>query len=153
MKIDEIDLKIIEELKEDSRLSMRELGRKINLSPPSVTERVKKLEEMGIIEGYTIRVNRKKLGFSLDCLMEITLKNGDHKRFKAYIEEHPRALFCYRIAGQACYMVMLSVTRLEEIEEFINEVSTFTSTISHIVFSEVKINNPIEQHTPFIHSY
>jgi Lrp/AsnC family transcriptional regulator, leucine-responsive regulatory protein len=152
MKIDKVDLKILEELKKDSRLSMRELGRKINLSPPSVTERVKRLEDSGVIEGYTIQVNRKKLGFTLDCLMEITLKNGDYKRFKEFIEEHPRALFCYRIAGQACYMVMLTVTSLEEIEEFINEVSSFTTTLSHIVFSEVKINSRIEQYSPLINT-
>jgi Lrp/AsnC family leucine-responsive transcriptional regulator len=143
MKIDKTDIQIIEELKKNARLSMRELGRKINLSPPSVTERVKRLEDAGIIEGYTIQINRKKLGFVMDCLMEITLKNGDYSRFKSFIETHPRALFCYRIAGQACYIVMLTVTKLEEIEEFINEITSFTSTVSHIVFSEIIIQNSI----------
>ncbi len=150
MKIDEIDLKIIGELKKDSRLSMRELGRKINLSPPSVSERVKRLEDEGIIEGYSIQVNRKKLGFSMECLIEVTLKNGDYKRFRNFIENHPRAVFCYRIAGQACYIVMLSVISLEEIEEFINEITTFTSTLTHIVFSETKIRSNIEQFSPLV---
>ncbi|KYD10273.1 Lrp/AsnC family transcriptional regulator [Saccharococcus caldoxylosilyticus] len=152
MKIDEIDLKIIAELKKDSRLSMRELGRKVNLSPPSVTERVKRLEDSGVIEGYTIQVNRKKLGFTIDCIIEVTIKNGEHKRFKEFIEQYPTALSCYRIAGQACYMVMLTVSRLEEIEEFINDVSAFATTLTHIIFSEVKIKNDLEAHTPLLRS-
>jgi Lrp/AsnC family transcriptional regulator, leucine-responsive regulatory protein len=148
MKIDEIDLKIIAELKKDSRQSMRELSRKVNLSPPAVTERVKRLEDEGIIEGYTIQLNRKKLGFVIDCLIEVTVKNGDYKRFQAFIEEYPKALFCYRIAGNACYMIMITVSKLEEIEEFINEVSSFAATVTHIVFSEVKIKTSLEEYPP-----
>lgn len=60
MKLDKLDLSIIRELKEDSRLSMRELGRKIKLSPPSVTERVRQLESFGIIKRYTLEVDQKK---------------------------------------------------------------------------------------------
>ncbi len=63
MKLDQIDLNIIEELKKDSRLSMRELGRKIKLSPPSVTERVRRLESFGIIKQYTLEVDQKSWGF------------------------------------------------------------------------------------------
>ncbi|ANB58662.1 HTH-type transcriptional regulator lrpC [Anoxybacillus sp. B7M1] len=152
MKIDEIDLQIIAELKKDARLSMRELGRKVRLSPPSVTERVKRLEEHGVIEGYTIQINRKKLGFTIDCMMEVTIKNGEYKRFKEFIEQYPTALSCYRIAGRACYMVMLTVSRLEEIEEFINDISAFATTLTHIIFSEVKINNHLEARTPLLDS-
>lgn len=68
MKLDQIDLNIIEELKKDSRLSMRELGRKIKLSPPSVTERVRQLESFGIIKQYTLEVDQKKLGLPFPAL-------------------------------------------------------------------------------------
>lgn len=79
-------------------------------------------------------------------------KNGEHKRFKEFIEQYPTALSCYRIVGQACYMVMLTVNRLEEIEEFINDVSAFATTLTHIIFSEVKIKNDLEAHTPLLQS-
>jgi Lrp/AsnC family transcriptional regulator, leucine-responsive regulatory protein len=141
MKIDDVDRCILSELQRNSRLSMRELSRRVNLSAPSVTERVKKLEDEGVIEGYTIKINHKKLGLSIDCILEVTVKNGEYERFARFIEEHPRAIFCYRIAGRACYMVKLSVAELKEIEEFINEVSTFTTTVTHIIFSEVKIKS------------
>jgi Lrp/AsnC family transcriptional regulator, leucine-responsive regulatory protein len=84
----------------------------------------------------------------IDCLIEVTVKNGDYKRFQAFIEEYPKTIFCYRIAGNACYMIMITVSELEEIEEFINEVSSFVATVTHIVFSEVKTKSSLEEHIP-----
>lgn len=150
MKIDDIDMSILTELKRDARLSMRELGRLVNLSAPSVTERVKKLEDYGMIEGYTIQVNRKKLGFSMECLIEITIQHGDHKRFKAFVENYPTVVSCYRIAGRACYMVMLTLSQLDDIETFLDEISAYASTLTHVVFSEVKTNTALEKHTPLL---
>ncbi|HZG59732.1 MAG TPA: Lrp/AsnC family transcriptional regulator [Anoxybacillus sp.] len=141
MKIDEIDRRILLELLKDSRLSMRELAKKVNLSAPSVAERVRKLESEGIIEGYTVNINYKKLGLGIECLVEVTLKNGEYERFKRFIERDSRAVFCYRIAGKACYMVKLRLAALHELEEFINEVISYAGTVSHIILSEVKIKN------------
>ncbi|WP_454190840.1 Lrp/AsnC ligand binding domain-containing protein [Paenibacillus sp. Marseille-Q7038] len=66
------------------------------------------------------------------------------------MESYPTVLFCYRIAGRACYMVMLTLSRLDEIETFIDEISAYTSTLTHVVFSEVKINTALEQHTSLL---
>lgn len=79
MKIDDIDRKILNELMRDSRLSMSELGRRINLSSPSVSERVKQMESHGVIESYTTKVNLGKLGNDIQCIIEATVKNGTTK--------------------------------------------------------------------------
>jgi Lrp/AsnC family transcriptional regulator, leucine-responsive regulatory protein len=84
----------------------------------------------------------------IDCLIEVTVKNGDYKRFQPFFEEFPKTIFCYRIAGNACYMIMITVSKLEEIEEFINEVSSFAATVTHIVFSEVKTKSSLEEYPP-----
>lgn len=65
MKIDNTDVRILKELQQDSRLSIRELSKRVNLSPPSVTERIRKLEDSGIIEGYTIKINEAALGLKI----------------------------------------------------------------------------------------
>lgn len=88
MKIDEIDVRILRELQADSRISIRELSKRVNLSPPSVTERVKRLEEHRIIEGYTIRLNKKELGFAIDCIIEVTMRDGQYEKFKNYIKNY-----------------------------------------------------------------
>ncbi|GIO87655.1 transcriptional regulator [Paenibacillus faecis] len=144
MKIDEIDIAILNELAVDARLSMRELSKKVNLSPPSVTERVRRLESEGIIEGYTIRLNRKRLGFGLECIMEITVRNGDYERLRNLIQDHPRVLGCWRTAGKACFFVHLYAKDLAEIEEFVDRIASFTAPSTNIIFSEVKIRTPLK---------
>ncbi|MED0673909.1 Lrp/AsnC family transcriptional regulator [Aneurinibacillus aneurinilyticus] len=144
MKIDEIDIKILSELQKDSRLSMRELSKRVNLSAPSVTERVNKMEDEGIIEGYSIKINRKKLGYSLTCLIEVTMRNGEYEKFRTSISKEPRCLFCYRVAGQSCFILLLSVKTIEEIEEFINSISSIAKTNTYITFSEIPINRDIK---------
>lgn len=143
MKFDEIDMMILKELQEDSRLSIRELAKRINLSPPSVTERVRKLEDEGIIGGYTIKINKKKLGLSVDCIIKVTMKNGGYERFKQFIKDYKRSEWCYRIAGDGCFLVKLSVGELNEIENFVNIVSEYAITQTIVAFSEVDINNSI----------
>lgn len=145
MKFDEIDVTILSELEKNSRLSIRELSKRINLSPPSVTERVKRLEDNGVIEGYTISVNKKKLGLSIDSIIKVTMRNGEYEKFKNFIKTYNRSEWCYRIAGDGCFLVKLSVKDLSEIEEFINEVSPYATTNTNIVFSEVTIDNSINK--------
>lgn len=145
MILDEIDVLILQELQKDSRLSIRELSKRINLSPPSVTERVRRLEDSGIIEGYTIKINKKKLGLPIDCIIKVTMKNGQHEKFKEFINEYKRSEWCYRIAGDGCFLVKLSVKALGDIEEFINAISSYAITETIIALSEVEIDNSINK--------
>lgn len=145
VKIDEIDVLILKELEKDSRLSIRELSKRVNLSPPSVTERVRKLEDHGIIETYTIKINKKKLNLSIDCIIKITMRNGQYEKFKEFIKDYKRSEWGYRIAGNGCFIIKLSVKALDEIEEFINEISSYAITETMIAFSEVEINNRIDK--------
>ncbi|AUM90559.1 Lrp/AsnC family transcriptional regulator [Clostridium botulinum] len=145
MKLDEIDVLILQELQKDSRLSIRELSKRINLSPPSVTERVRRLEDDGVIEGYTIKINKKKLGLSIDCMIKVTMKNGQYEKFKIFIKDYKRSEWSYRIAGDGCFLVKLLVKSLNDIEEFINDISSYAITETIIAFSEVTINNSINK--------
>ncbi|MCM3410217.1 Lrp/AsnC family transcriptional regulator [Metabacillus litoralis] len=143
MKIDVIDKKILDELNTNSRLSMSELGRRVNLSSPSVTERVRQMESFGIIKNYTLEVDYEKLGLPIQCIIEATVKNGDYKSFKNYIEKLPNVEFCYRIAGNACYMLKMNFETFAEAEEFINSVTPFAQTVTHFIFSHVPTNQKL----------
>lgn len=145
MLIDEIDLKILQELYKNSRLSIRELSKRVNLSAPSVSERVRKLESEGIIEGYTIRINKKKIGLRLECILEVSIKNGQYEKFQTLMQSRPDVTFCYRVTGSVCYIVQISVPSLDELEEFINTVSPFATTVSHIVISAVDVSLKLDQ--------
>lgn len=138
MKIDEIDKEILNVLKNDSRLSMREIAKRIHLSAPSVAERVKKLESVGIIKNYSIELDYEKLGYGIECFVEVTLRYGDYNKFKQFIADYPTAEFCYRIAGSACYIVKLRLRHLSDVEEFINAITSYAGTVTHIVLSELE---------------
>jgi len=140
MKVDSIDKKIIDELRKNSRLSMSELGRRINLSSPSVTERVRRMESFGIIKRYTLEVDYEKLGFPIQCIIEATIKNGDYNSFKKFIEGFPNVEFCYRIAGNACYMLKMQFDTFANAEKFIEDVNPYAHTITHFIFSQVDTN-------------
>lgn len=139
MKIDDIDQRILEELSKDSRLSMSELGRRINLSSPSVAERVRRMESYGIIKSYTAKIDYEKIGLPIQCIMEVTIKNGEYKRFIQYIEGLNNVDFCYRIAGNACFMVKMQFKNFAHVEKFIDAVNPYASTVTHFIFSEVPI--------------
>lgn len=140
MKIDSIDKKIIGELSNNSRLSMSELGRRINLSSPSVTERVRQMESFGVIKRYTLEIDYAKLGLPIQCIIEATVKNGDYNSFKRYIESLPNVEFCYRIAGNACYMLKVQFDTFAKAEEFIEDVNPYAHTVTHFIFSKVQTN-------------
>ena len=106
-----------------------------------MTERIRKLEDRGIIEGYTIKINGGALGLSIQYIIQIDLKNSEFETFKKFIYNHPRVVFCYRIAGHSCILLKLSVESISEIEEFVDSVSSLDSTTStYIIFSEIPIN-------------
>ncbi|MED3576032.1 MULTISPECIES: Lrp/AsnC family transcriptional regulator [Cytobacillus] len=137
MKIDVIDKRILDELHNNSRLSMSELGRRVNLSSPSVTERVRQMESFGIIKKYTLEIDYEKLGLPIQCIIEATVKNGDYKSFKNYIEKLPNVEFCFRIAGSACYMLKMQFETFAKAEKFIDEVNPIVHTVTHFVFSQI----------------
>lgn len=137
MKIDDTDRKILDELSKNSRLSISELGRRVNLSSPSVTERVRQMESFGIIKNYTVDIDFEKLGLPIQCIVEATVKNGDYKSFKNYIQTLPNVQFCYRIAGNACFMLKLHFETFSQAEKFIEEVNPYAQTVTHFIFSQV----------------
>ena len=140
MKLDDKDRNILAELTKDSRLSMRELGKKVEMSAPAVTERVRQMESFGIIKGYGAEIDYKKIGFPIECILEATVKNGEYDRFKRFIAERSNVEFCYRVAGQACFMLKIRCESLQKVEEFINQTIPYAATVTHVILSEVERN-------------
>ncbi|AJH77636.1 MULTISPECIES: Lrp/AsnC family transcriptional regulator [Heyndrickxia] len=135
--MDFIDEQIIHELKEDSRLSMSELSRRVHLSAPAVRERVRQLEEQDIIKRYTIELNQKKLGYPIEAIIEATIKNNRYEDFKKQICQYSNVDFCYRIAGEACFMLKARFHSFEDAEQFIDELQLFAHSKTSFVFSKV----------------
>ncbi|MBA1334127.1 MAG: Transcriptional regulator, AsnC family [Firmicutes bacterium] len=119
--MDNIDLRIIELLKGNSRMTSSEISRKIQLSIPAVSERIRKLEESKVIEQYTVILNRSKLGL---CLMAFVLVNVDPQhlsKFRQKVGEMDAVLECHHIAGESDYLLKVAVESTSDLERFITK--------------------------------
>ena len=139
LKIDETDRLILAELTKDGRLSMSELGRRINLSAPSVGERVRRLESFGVIQGYTIEVDHNLLGQPIQCLIEASVKNGNYEAFTTLLKRYENVAFCYRLSGSACFLVKMHFATFSETEQFIDAAIPYAHTKTTFIFSEIDV--------------
>ncbi len=125
---DDLDLKILEILQQDARISKADLARKVSLSGPGVGKRLKKLEEAGAIAHYGASVNWEALGLSLLCFIHISFDHHDPERVRAFeenIRSVPEVLECHHITGEHDYLVKAVTTTPRKLEEFL--IAHFTS--------------------------
>ena len=119
--MDTIDLNIINVLKENSRSSTSEISKRVNLSIPAVAERIRKLEEAGIIEKYTIKVNRDKINFKLLAFVFVNIdKTENVEEFRKSIVQYNSVLECHHVVGEYDYLLKVLVEDTKSLENFIS---------------------------------
>lgn len=119
--MDSIDQTILSILKENSRSSASDIAKQVSLSVPAVTERIKKLEQNGTIEKYTVRINPAELGFNL--LVFVLVRIDSSRSLEAFQEEItalPNVLECHHIAGPADYLLKVLVQDMADMEDFLS---------------------------------
>lgn len=130
--MDAIDLLIIAELKENSRQSASQISKKIHMSVSSVSERIKKLEASGVIEKYTIKINRKKNDENLMAFILVNLdRNKKTENFKKLISAHPAVLECHHIAGSSDFILQIVLKDTDALDDFLgNSLGSITGVVS-----------------------
>ncbi|MFX3618145.1 MAG: Lrp/AsnC family transcriptional regulator [Sporolactobacillus sp.] len=136
--MDEIDLDILSELQENARLTMIELGKKVGLTSPSVAERVRRLEEQGVIKKYIAQVTAEKLGKSVTAF--ILMEPKDCIKYVQFAVEHPDVIECHRIAGMYSYITKVVTESVHTLEDYINACLKLGKPTTLIVLS-----SPVEQ--------
>ncbi len=134
--MDNIDTEILRQLQLNAKISMKELASIVHLSSPAVIERVKKLEEQGSIEGYTTKVNLKKMDRSIQAI--VLFKSIDCKSLSDFCNAHPDVLACYRVAGEISYIVKLATYSVETLEQFIDAAMPYGTSSTNIVLSSTE---------------
>lgn len=133
--MDETDYLILSYLEQDGRISISDLAKKVSLSPPATKERINKLEDSGVIEGYTITINHKKLNKTIEAF--ILFETTNCQAFREFCLTQPNILECYRLAGKYSYLVKYMATDMAELEIFIDAALKFGNSSTHIVFSTI----------------
>ncbi len=133
--LDELDIAILAALAADARTPMRELAQKIGLSAPSTTERVRRLETAGVIEGYTVRVNPGAIGLPLAAILRIRPMPGELNRVADILTAIPEITSCDRVTGDDCFIAKAQVPSVADLESLIDGLLPYASTNTCVVVS------------------
>jgi len=142
-KLDKLHWDILAALQENSRASLSGIGRKIGLTPPAVAERVKRMEDLGIIEGYWTSVVHSKLGYQLKAIITLRAFMGKLRPFLEHVRTLEEVVNCYRITGNENIIMEVVFRDQFHLEEFIDKLIQYGETRTHIILSEVISNAPI----------
>ncbi|WP_304458590.1 Lrp/AsnC family transcriptional regulator [Alicyclobacillus sendaiensis] len=142
-ELDEIDWHILEHLQKNARVSYRELGEEVRLSPPAVAERVRKMEDAGVLRHYRATVDPKKVGYAVQCFIRLTVHGGRYSSAIATVREMPEVLECHRVTGDACLLLKVVATSMEHLERVIDALVPFGQVVTSIVLSSPIPERPV----------
>lgn len=130
---DEIDQLLIAALMEDSRLSLKALAQVSGLSAPSVGERLRKLEERGVIRSYTLEVDPKAFGYLLQAIVRVRPLPGRLHEVERQIQAIPEFTECDKITGDDCFVARLCVRDMEQLDTLLDRLNAYAETSTAIV--------------------
>jgi Lrp/AsnC family leucine-responsive transcriptional regulator len=133
LSLDPTDRKIIGELMRDGRVSVAELGRRVNLSPPSVAERMRRLERDGVITGYRAEVDPRRLGYALTAIVRIKPAPGQLARIADLAADIPEVSECHRITGEDCFYLKVYLRAIEDLSGLLDRFLVYGQTTTSIV--------------------
>jgi Lrp/AsnC family transcriptional regulator, leucine-responsive regulatory protein len=132
---DEINLRLLQELEADGRVGMAELGRRVGMSAPAVTERVQRLERAGVITGYRAEIDPVALGFPVSAVVRIRPSPGQLQRVREIAAETREVGECHRITGEDCYLMRLHLRSIDELEDLLDRFTPHGQTTTSVVHS------------------
>lgn len=135
MDLDDIDRRLLQLLQDDARLSYTELGRRVSLSAPAVTERVRRLEERGVITGYAARVDATKLGLPIEAIIRVRVRSLDGPRFRETILPLPAVVAADHVTGEECWFLRVVCASTAALEELVERAQRYGETSTSLVFS------------------
>lgn len=129
--LDDLDNKLLKRLQLKGRTKRNQLAEEVNLSVPAVSERLKKLEEQGIIEGYYAKVNRKAYGLDILAFIYVIMESSkNYKNLIKNVEHHQQILECHSVLGDGSHLLKVLVRNTEALEKLLSEIQSWPGVIS-----------------------
>jgi len=137
--LDEVDLRILRHLIEDSARSHKEIGKLVHLTGQAVGARVRKLQDCGAIEGYTVRWNPEAIGRTVHGFVTVFLKSGlAHHAFQSFVERRDDVEEMHRVSGEGCYWMRVRVASTAELNAFLDELLDYGNYKLSLSIARVK---------------
>jgi Lrp/AsnC family leucine-responsive transcriptional regulator len=138
--IDEIDWKILKELQINARITFAELGRRVGLTTPAVIERIRKLEDAGIITGYRVEIDTAKVGLPITAFIRMSITGVDYSHIIEVASESTEVLECHRGTGGDSFIMKVAVADVGHLQTLIDKLTPYGITTTSIVLS-----SPVKQ--------
>jgi Lrp/AsnC family leucine-responsive transcriptional regulator len=152
--LDGIDRQLLDELQNDSKRSLKEIGGAVGLSAPSVMERVRKLENAGIIKGYHALLDARRVGLDISAFIGVSISNPQHlNEFEEWVESIPQILECHHVTGGHTLLLKVKTRNTEALEQLISRIRAMegvASTETMVVLSThtERVELPLPQGEP-----
>jgi Lrp/AsnC family leucine-responsive transcriptional regulator len=134
-ELDEVNLRILCELRRDPRLTMAALGRLIGMSSPAVTERVRRLEEIGVIAGYRLEISPAALGLPIAAYVRVRPNAGQVQRVADLAAQIDEVVECYRVTGEDCFIMKVHIPAMEQLDRLLDRFLAYGTTTTSIIQS------------------
>ena len=141
--LDRVDAEILAALAEDGRTALKDIAVRVGLSSPSVAERIRRLEEVGIIEGYGATLNAQALGFPLMVSIRVRPIPGELQRVSALLASKPEVIECDRVTGDDCFIAKAVVASVADLEKLIDDILPLATTNTALIQS-----SPVRRRIP-----
>ena len=138
MELNNIDFQILRLLSENSRIQWKDLGEQIHMTGQAVGNRIKKLEDSGVIKAYSLIVDEMKLGFSYTAFVIIYMKTANHGKFIDFLNERQEVVEAHRVSGEGCYHLKIKVVSQEQLNLFLNAVLDYGNYTLYLSINEIK---------------
>ncbi|MEC0128470.1 Lrp/AsnC family transcriptional regulator [Paenibacillus pabuli] len=143
MELDNIDFQILRLLSENARIQWKELGEQIHMTGQAVGNRIKKLEESGVIKGYSAIVDEMKMGLTFTAFVIFYMKTANHHSFIRLMDDRREVLEVHRVSGEACYHLKIKTSSQEQLNRFLDDILEYGNYTLHLSIQEIKKQNSI----------
>ena len=142
--LDKAGWEILQALQENARVSWSALGRRVGLSAPAVAERVRRMEDAGLVTGYRAAVDLEKLGFPVSAIIRVSAPEEKCPPLKALIKALPEVLACHHVTGSDAYVLTVAATSVKHLESLIERLGRYGTPTTSVILSSPVTARPIE---------
>ena len=136
--LDATDKQIMELLAANARMQWQEIGDRVHLTGQAVRNRISRLERLGVLEGYTVKVNAAQLGLAVTAYVTVFMKTTDHRRFGQFVRQSSLVREADRISGEGCYLLKVQTVDQKALVAFLDELLAFGNYRVNLSMERVK---------------
>src|SRR3954471_20773701 len=135
ISLDRTDWRLLAELQKDGRATYAELARAVAMSPSAVAERIRRLEEAGVIAGYRASVDPERVGLQVMAFVRLRYPTGNYRPFHALLDSTPEIVEAHHVTGEDCFVLKVLARSMRHLEEVTGRIAGLGAVTTSVVYS------------------